>query len=81
MTVVNQRQLPEITAARSELVTLVFYLLLTYLAIWAMMRSPLYARIVLRPDSQDSKLYKLDKILDAQREEYFFDSHGILHDR
>jgi uncharacterized protein len=52
------------------------YALLAYLAVWALLCSPLYTRIILRPDRNQSKLYATDRILDAPRQEYFFDSHG-----
>jgi len=46
----------------------------------AILYSPLYTQVVLRPSREQSELYKIYKMLDARREEYFFDSSGTkLH--
>lgn len=65
---------------RKGFLLLGFFVLASYLALLAVLYSPLYTSVVLHPDRGLDELYNTAKLLDVPREEVFFDSSGTkLH--
>ena len=73
---IKEKAIKQKIEPRKELLKLGAYLIVIYLLLFALLYSPLYKAIILRPDGGTSQLYEIDKILDAKREEYFFESGG-----
>ncbi len=64
------------TTIRKELLKFACYCGIGYVVLLAIMHSAVYTFMILRPDTNDSELYKVDKILDVPREEVTFESNG-----
>ncbi|MBX9725360.1 MAG: lysophospholipase [Candidatus Obscuribacterales bacterium] len=64
------------TTLRKELLKFAGYCAIGYIVLLGIMHTPFYTFMVLRPDINDSELYKVDKILEVPREEVTFESKG-----